>query len=218
MHMEEDALFETMRWAGGISLLEGHLHRLGRSASALGYPYDEAGARSLLDEHCRDLDDAVPRRIRMTLGADGRLTVRISECLSPSRETLQLIVATERLNSSDPLLRHKTTRRTIQERAYARAVEAGYDEALFLNERQEVCEGSRTNMMMRLNGRLLTPTLGCGLLPGVYREYLLQVQPELNEAVLNAEDLLQAEELYVCNAVWGLRRAVLAPESALQRL
>jgi 4-amino-4-deoxychorismate lyase len=86
----------------------------------------------------------------------------------------RLAYASARFDSKDPLLRHKTTRRALLEEALATAQQlVGADETLFLNERDELCEGARTNLFVAVNGILLTPPTACGLLPGTLRGRLL---------------------------------------------
>lgn len=72
-------------------------------------------------------------------------------------------IARERLDSRNPFLRHKTSKRGWYARA-SRRIAAGevYDE-IFLNERGEVCEGSRCNVIIEKGGVLYTPPLSCGL-------------------------------------------------------
>ena len=72
------------------------------------------------------------------------------------------------------------------------------DEALFLNERDEVCEGTITNLFFDRGQGLRTPPLGCGLLPGVLRAEL-----SCPEEVLLAKDL-GLVQLWVGNALRGL--------------
>jgi len=74
--------------------------------------------------------------------------------------------AYSRLASSDPLLRHKTTRRDQLERELGAAMARRADEVVFRNERDEVCEGARANLFLAAGGPLLTPPTACGLLPG----------------------------------------------------
>ena len=111
--------------------------------------------------------------------------------------------AARKFHSAMPLLRHKTTRRALyeDELAYARQ-ERGADEVIFLNERAELCEGSRSNIFLRRDGVLLTPPLACGLLPGVLRASLI-ASGEAREAVLTRADLAQGE-LFMGNSVRGL--------------
>jgi 4-amino-4-deoxychorismate lyase len=106
-------------------------------------------------------------------------------------------LADARLDSADPWLRHKTTRRALYDRVRATLADA-VDEALFLNERDEVCEGTITNLFFDRGQGLRTPPLGCGLLPGVLRTEL-----SCPEEVLLAKDL-GLVQLWVGNALRGL--------------
>ena len=84
----------------------------------------------------------------------------------------------------------------------------GFDEALFLNTHGEVTEGAISNVFIEKNGQWATPPIACGLLAGVYRRHLLTTRPEIEERVLTLDDLRTADSVYLCNAVRGLRRAV----------
>ena len=55
----------------------------------------------------------------------------------------------------------------------------------------------------------MTPPLESGVLPGVYRAHLLEERNDIDEEVLGLDDLLSADQIYLCNAVHGMREAVL---------
>ena len=69
-----------------------------------------------------------------------------------------------------------------------------------------MAEGSRTNVFIEKNGRLLTPPLSSGLLPGVLRAELI-AQGRAHEAVLTLDDLAGADAVFVGNSVRGLVKA-----------
>lgn len=57
-------------------------------------------------------------------------------------------------SSRDPHFRHKTTRRALYDGEFERLVrETGCDDVLFLNERGELTEGSRTTLSSNAAGR-----------------------------------------------------------------
>ena len=96
------------------------------------------------------------------------------------------------------------------------AVSQGFDEVIFCNERNEVTEGAISNIIVLKNGRYYTPPLSSGLLPGIYRHYFLSTRLNVREKVLYPCDLFEADALYVCNSVRGLRRALLQRSSLLR--
>ena len=99
---------------------------------------------------------------------------------------------------------HKTTRRALYDGEHARlSAEVGCDEVLFVNERGELAEGSRTNIFIERDGELLTPALACGLLPGTLRADLIE-RGEVQEAVLYPDDLERADQVFLGNSVRGL--------------
>jgi para-aminobenzoate synthetase/4-amino-4-deoxychorismate lyase len=104
---------------------------------------------------------------------------------------------------------HKTTHRPLYAQAFQAATQAGYDDVLFLNLRGEVTEGAIHNIFIEKDGRLLTPSVDCGLLPGVHRRHTLESNPNAKESVLKIEDLRQADAVYLSNAVRGLRQAII---------
>ncbi|SHK55838.1 aminodeoxychorismate synthase component I [Rhodothermus profundi] len=214
---EPFALIETMRCEQGrIPLLEMHLERLRRSAAHFGFALDEAQLRAQLAQVQQALPSEKIWRLRLTLDVTGRITLTSAELEPAPDRPWRLCIAHERLDPSDPLRYHKTTRRAHYEAAYLQARAAGYDEVLFLNTRGEVCEGSRTNLFVQIGGRLYTPPVSCGLLPGVYRQYVLRTRKDVAERVLTLADLRRAEALYVCNAVRGWQAATLeVPEPVL---
>ena len=188
-------LIETVLWTGTAApRWPLHLDRLNRSAAALGWPAPPQGAPQGPD---------TPARLRLTCDASGRLAQE-THPLPPAKPEWQLCLAADRLSSQDAWLSVKSTRRARHDAARA-ALPAGMDEAVFLNERGEVCEGSITNIFFDRGQGLRTPPLRCGLLPGVLRAELA-----CPEEVLFADDLGQVQ-LWVGNALRGLIRARYTP-------
>ena len=192
-------LIETLRReAGQYPRLSGHLARLQHSAAWFGFGYDEAAVRQRLA--------AMPAsgvwRVRLTLDKAGAIDVQAfplgDEPASPRLARL----ATTTIDSADPLRRHKTTARQLYDEAL-RGLDADSPvfDVLFLNERGELAEGARSNVFVERDGRLLTPPLASGALPGVLRADLL-ASGRAVEAVLWPVDLQQG--FWLGNALRGL--------------
>ena len=196
-------LIETFRWdKSGFVLRERHLERLETSAAFFEIACDARKIERALEEAVRSL--IPPQRVRLVLHASGE--VETSAAPLGEMKSLSFVIAPERMDSSDPLLHHKTTRRARYDSALAAAKAAGAGEAVFLNERGELTEGSFTNLFVERGGVLLTPALSCGLLPGTLRADLI-AQGRAQEAVLTPDDLDKADAIYLGNSVRGLVRA-----------
>ncbi len=197
-------LIETMRREadGTIPRLELHLTRLSASAAVLGFACDIGKIAAQL-ETIEAADH--PLRVRLALWKDGSSDVEITPFVAADTDTVwTLRLAAERLNSADPLLRHKTSRRAVYDRARAEFPRAEADEVLLLNQTGELCEGTITTLFARIDhGPLVTPPLECGLLAGVLRAHLI-ARGLAREHVLTPEDAFAARELFVGNSLRGL--------------
>ncbi|MEX2547574.1 MAG: bifunctional anthranilate synthase component I family protein/class IV aminotransferase [Chloroflexota bacterium] len=199
-------LFETMRLeAGRACFAEQHLDRLRGSADYFGFPFDRTEAERLLSARARESGTGI-WRLRLSLRHDGCLDLS-SAPLDRSSGRLLVGLADERVDSSDPFLQHKTTRRARHDRALSIARKGGLADLLFLNERGELTEGAVSNLFVETGGKLLTPPQESGLLPGVGRSNVLSGHANAAEAILRLPDLLRADAIYLCSALRGMRKA-----------
>ena len=202
-------LIETLLWDGAFRFLSQHLDRLQGSAAHFEFVFQRTVIAAQLQELTSALRPGLRYSVRLLLGADGQVSVQATECGGPSSTDARINMSGERTSSSDAFLRHKTTRRELYDRSYHRARLAGYDDTIFTNERDEITEGAISNIFVVKAGRWFTPPLDCGVLPGIYRRYLLESQAGATERALTLDDLRQADQLYICNSVRGLRKATL---------
>ncbi len=202
----EFRLIESLRLEhGGYYLLERHLSRLAASAERFGFRFSAAEARRTLAELAGSL--AGVHKVRLQLSRNGEMELTSAPLAADDGEIpLRLAMAEERVNPDDPFLFHKTTRRGLFERARSTLPDA--DEVLFCNEAGQLTEGSYHNLVLRIDGRLLTPPLASGLLAGTLRAELLE-QGEIAETPLYPADLERAEEIWLINSVRGWRRGVM---------
>jgi len=80
---------------------------------------------------------------------------------------------------------------------YERAHEQGLDEVVLLNERGEVSECTSANLFVAQGGKVFTPPLASGCLPGVTRAVLIEEIRGVTEKTLMPEDLESAEEVFI---------------------
>ncbi len=203
-------LFETLRWEPGAGFvrLDRHLARMAASAEYWGLPFAPAAARRRLEESVASAPPVV-QRVRLELSRDGGLAVERQPFVPEA--PWRAVLAAAPVDSADPLLFHKTTRREVYATALAAARARRADEAILRNERGELTEGTRANLVLEIGGSRLTPARECGLLAGAYRAELLD-RGELREAVLRTADLARAERIWFVNSLRGWIPATLEPE------
>ena len=205
-------LIETMLWNGSFPFLDLHLDRLTDSADYFGFACDRAAIRTALEQHAQQFRKGAPRKVRLLMiDPDGNVGI-CSEPLPPNPDpnrVARVYIAKHRTDPADPTLYHKTTQRPIYALQYLEAQRRGFDDVLFLNVRDEVTEGAISNIFVEKDGRWFTPPIECGLLAGVFRRHLLESRPEIEERVLFLDDLRQADNVYLANAVRGLRRVTI---------
>lgn len=202
-------LIETFLWEreAGFWLIERHFERLAASARYFSFKFDEAAARTALEREVATAGREHPRlRVRLLLAEDGRLTVTSVPIAAPIRDAvMRYVVSPTQLDSGDAFLFHKTTRRELYDQEWKHYSDTeGADEVIYLNERGELAEGSRTNIFVdRGDGVLITPPLPAGLLPGVLRAELIATGRAV-EGILTIEDLEPPRSVYLGNSVRGL--------------
>jgi para-aminobenzoate synthetase/4-amino-4-deoxychorismate lyase len=209
-------IFETLLMKNGaLSRFELHIDRLIGSASNLGIPLD-------VDELENELSNYLKKRqglligewkLKIILSPMGNLSFQ-SKKLERLSENQKCFWATDLLgnefgtmNSKNPLLRHKTDARVEYNLAFEAAIANGGFDAIFLNEKGEVTEGGRSNIFLKKNGILQTPHQGCGLLPGIIRGEILKgnyTSLSAVESTLTRKDVLEADEVFLCNSLRGL--------------
>ena len=204
--MPDFQLIETMLFEekAGCVLLDRHLERLHHSASYFGFRFRPKPVRKALAERLGVL--AQRTKVRLLLSPDGTFTLESEPILPEASTVLPTAFATVNVDSSDPFLYHKTTNRELYLKE--RALRPDCAEVIFVNQRGEVTEGTTTTIIARVDGHLVTPPVHCGLLPGVFRQQLLE-QGVITERVITRQELEQAHEFHLVNSVRKWRRATL---------
>lgn len=211
-----DGVFETCQVREGqVVALTRHLRRLRRSADAIGLtgpqtPDDDA-VRAAVADVLTATGPLPLGRLRVTLtggvgplGSDrGSASPTLIVAASPSSPwpAHATVVSVPWVrNERSATVGVKTTSYAENVVALAEARRRGAQEALLANTRDELCEGTGSNVVVALDGVLVTPPLSSGCLAGITRELLLEwageeglpvVEKDLPMSVLaEAEDVL----------------------------
>ncbi len=189
------ALMETLRCERGEPVRwPAHRERLLASARLLGHPVDAANLDAAVYEAAARHADR-RRILRVTLDRQGRVAVR-GRSLEVTDE-LHAGAAARPVCSADPRLFHKTVDRTLYDDA--REGLAPGVEPLLWNERGHATEFARGNLVVERDGRLHTPPVDAGLLPGVFRSELVRAG-RIHEREIPLEKIAGATRVWFINS------------------
>ncbi len=195
---EDFTIWETFASDAPDERLNAHLERLVRTAGAFNMPCDAPALRACIPS------GAQAQLVRARANAAG--VTASAEPLQEPQTPVLLCFADGRVHSADPFLRHKTAWRPAHDQAARQAQRQGCFDAILCNERGEITEGTRTTIFAQFGNTLYTPSLECGLLPGILRAELL-CQGRVSERVLTKQDIERADKLFVGNSARGLLAA-----------
>ena len=197
-------LIETMRFDphSGVIDLDRHLDRLKASAEDLEFQFDRHAARNELQ--AATFRRKEPAMVRLLLSPKGSMAIELKPVPAAERGPVDVVVRPLPVDPSDFRLRYKTTAK-----AFLKDVrrEAKAFEAVFTDPDGRLTVGSFTNLFVEREGKLLTPPLERGLLPGLLRQRLID-EGKAEEADLSVDDLKQG--FLIGNMVRGLMKARLA--------
>ena len=202
---EDLELIETFLWdpEKGAPDIDLHLERMCKSAANLKFKFEIIKIKQKILE----INSQSRLRCRLTLRLDGTINLTTAP-LSPNSKSWVLGLSGSILNSSDPWLLHKSSNRVLYD-AERENLPDGIDEFIYLNERNEVCEGTITNIFVKIAGQWLTPPLSSGCLPGVLRRKKIE-DTSCKVKIVTFADLQDAEKIRVGNALRGEIDAVLS--------
>ncbi len=206
-------LFETIRCEQGIPVFfEEHYERLTHSAKEIGmtFPVEQ---------------EEIKRWIKNVLTANklssARVKIIISKRVEEKFNVLVMASPLEKLPTSYSLMtytlgrdsksvsfRHKTTSRADSYVAYKKANEQGFNDALYVSEKNELIECTRANVFLVMEDKIITPLLESGILSGVTRTKIIEILQrdgmELEEKNVHSLYLNKAKSVFITNAIVGI--------------
>jgi para-aminobenzoate synthetase / 4-amino-4-deoxychorismate lyase len=201
--LEYFEIFETMRYEGDeIKFLDEHIARMKSAADYFLFKFSEKKIRKQIVQSIAEVDEQERSKIRLTLNKWGEIRVELSHIPKPSK-SIVVIISQNKINSADKFRYFKTTNRKLYDDEYAVFSTKGFYELIYLNEEEELAEGSRTNIFIRKGTSWFTPPLDSGALPGIYRQYFIENNPNVFEKSVKLNDLIEADELLLTNALRG---------------
>jgi branched-chain amino acid aminotransferase len=223
-----DGLFETMYWDGRqVKNLEFHLDRLFRGLTVLLFDLSDGFSRTFISQEILKLGEknspAIQARIRLNVfREDGRILlpeknkpvfiIESSNIPEEGQAPLRLTVFKGDTKSTGVLSNLKTNNYLLNTVAIQFAKDSGFDDALILNSRGNICEASSSNIFMIQKGILFTPALTQGCVAGTKRRELLEILPglgfQVEETIISKEMVFEMEEIVLTNAIRSVRPVI----------
>lgn len=215
-----DGVFDTaLALDGAVFARSRHVARLVAAAQAIGIAVEAGAVEAALDGALT----AAPAILRTTLtrgtaarglwpASAGVPTLLVSSApWSPSLlgQPARLVTATGRRNEFSPTANLKALGYLDHILAAREAAAAGVDDALILNTQGRVACTTIANLFALIAGRLITPSLTEGCLPGIMRALVIEAAPALGLSVeerpLAPQALAGADAVFLTNSVRFLR-------------
>lgn len=205
------SLFETIKADhGSIPLLELHWQRLSFSAKELGFscPDLPTFVQTLKNAHnprqCQIIRFAI---LRMggrwsSENSSDRIEILTRPFKKRERKPYKLLLPKQLVGSFDALRQHKTGARLTYQLLAKQALEKGADDCVLVDQQSRILETCFSNLIVFHQNRWITSSRHLGVLPGVFREWLLR-HDKIEVGVISKETLLACTSVVVCNSVHG---------------
>lgn len=212
-----EGLFETFRVYPGRKLcfVKEHLERMASGCRFFDISFSLKEAKKALFSSLNTIPEDKDIRLRLNLityGSDTVERVDFSTEWQPlpnmpgwQKEGVKIGITPFRRFSGSPLVRFKTTSYLENITAFRQARSRGFFDALFANERDEITEGSISNIFFIKENRIITPSVEAGLLPGITRKKIIELAHSsgipIKELRITLAELDHFESAFVTNSV-----------------
>jgi branched-chain amino acid aminotransferase len=214
-------LFETILAVDGRPIfVDLHLARLHAACQRLGWQVDLPDIEEIIAKLIVHNDLATGRaRIRftitggsgtlqdLTLGADHLVWLTAVPAADVPPSTRVNLSPWPR-NERSPLAGLKCASYAENLLALEHAARLGFEETVFLNTAGHLCEAATSNLFLVQNGRITTPSLDSGCLPGITRFVVMDLAARqgipCKELTLTQADLAAADEIFLTSTIRGI--------------
>lgn len=198
---------------GGFRYLNQHLQRLCNSARFFSFQFSKNIILCKLQQVAKNLNSNHRYKIKLILRQNGDcqvVTYKLDdELIKPKIKLAVINFDTEK----NILLQHKTDAKSVRD-FYDKVLQreiTKHDlfDVIFINKNGLITEGSKANIFIAKQGKIFTPPVTCGLLPGIMRKNFIERYPQIQEVCLRKEDVISADKIWITNSVRGIVEAEL---------
>ncbi len=221
-----DGIFETIKLQNENLLFKtDHFERLFQGLKTLGFKYSDSTTFEYFESQIKTLvkknqHEKLARIRLMLFRKDGDLinpdtsdpdfiiqSWPLTQQAQVNNFSVSLLI--DIFKSCDKLSNLKTNNFLPYIMAIIQAKESGCNECIILNNHGRICDASRGNIFIIINGHIYTPPLSEGCIAGVMRKNLLTLLKnktyKVVEKPLYTEDLLSAHEMFTTNVIAGIQ-------------
>lgn len=209
-------LFETMKILNGkILFFDEHLKRLKSACKTLKLELNQREEKIKKDSYKLLQEQGIENGVLKILYAKGNdenylfLTTRENSYSKDDyKNGFNLMISQYKRNQDSILTFVKSNNYMENILIKQESKEFGFDEVLFLNTDDYVAEGATSNVFWIKGKIVYTPSIECGLLPGIVREKVIESCTNLGIKMIigkfKQEELINAEEVFITNSVMDI--------------
>ncbi|MBA4250217.1 MAG: aminodeoxychorismate synthase, component I [Chlorobiaceae bacterium] len=193
-------LFESMLIERNeIFLLNEHLERLKNAADFFLFKFNLKKISNLISKIISGVEFKKKYKLKLILNKWGKINYELNE-LNPLPSLIRINVSSKKINTQNKFQYFKTTNRNFYNSFLNYNRDNNFFETIFLNEKNELAEGTITNIFLKKNNIFVTPPIDSGILNGLYRADKIKNE-NVEERKLFLEDLLNCSEAILTNSV-----------------
>ena len=188
------SLFETMLWTPDeeFFLLEKHIARMEDSSDYFDFPFSKEKLEDFLNNLASGFNSS--KRVKVLLDGIGDFSAE-SKDFHSEKKVFKVHLAEQSINTNNIFFFHKTTLRDIYP-----TPQSGFDDVLLFNEKDELTEFTIGNLVVEMDGELVTPPVTCGLLAGTFRAHLLETN-QIKERIILKDELDKCTKVFLVNSL-----------------
>ncbi|PGH20022.1 4-amino-4-deoxychorismate lyase [Fusobacterium polymorphum] len=199
-------LFETiLLYKGKLVFLDEHLARINKSIENLALNIDKLEKNEVFQYLNNNKNTLEYEVLKIVLSEKNRLFLKREYTYTKKdyEKGFSLNISEVRRNETSIFTFHKTLNYGDNILEKRKSKKLGYDEPIFLNSKNQITEGTTSNIFAVVGGKIYTPNLSCGLLNGIIRQYIVS-NYDIIESEIDLEFLNNADEIFLTNSLFGI--------------